>query len=428
MKAGGQIYTPYSCLAFDVTADGTAATDIEHIVALAEAHDSRIADDRRRDIASDLDNLTIADPTVNRSQKSDRDAAEWMPARHGGWFAERVILVKAKYGLSVDPAERDALEELLAGGGAELSCVEADTSAPTVTITSSASAPVNGPFSITITFSEPVTGFDVGDLVIDNGTVSNQQGNEASYTATITPTASGTVTVDIPAGAAEDSAGNPNSAAMQFSITADTTGPSNRAPEPVGRLAGVTIGVDEAAVTVEVSGAFRDPDGDTLTYVARSSAPTVASVSVLGSRVTVTPVSEGTALVTVTATDPGGSNMAATQAFTVTVPRPFTDHPIVPGVTRVKAVHFTELRTRIDALRSTVSVGRFPWTDPVLSAEVTRRVRLVHLLELRSALDAAYAAAGRSAPFWTDAAPTSGRTPIRAVHLLELRAAVVGLE
>lgn len=67
MKAGGQVYTPYSCLAFDITPAGTAATDIEHIVALAEAHDSRIADDQRRDIAVDLDNLTIADPSVNRS-------------------------------------------------------------------------------------------------------------------------------------------------------------------------------------------------------------------------------------------------------------------------------------------------------------------------------------------------------------------------
>ena len=119
MKAGGQVYTPYSCIAFDITAAGTAATDIEHIVALAEAHDSRIADGRRRDIASDLDNLTIADPTVNRSEKSDRDAAEWMPARHGAWFAERVIAVKLEYGLSVDPAERDALAALLAGTGAE---------------------------------------------------------------------------------------------------------------------------------------------------------------------------------------------------------------------------------------------------------------------------------------------------------------------
>ena len=101
MKATGQVYTPYSCLAFDITADGTAATDIEHIVALAETHDSGIAYERRRDIASDLDNLTIADPTVNRSEKSDRDAAEWMPARHGAWFAERVIQVKLEYGLSV---------------------------------------------------------------------------------------------------------------------------------------------------------------------------------------------------------------------------------------------------------------------------------------------------------------------------------------
>ena len=41
MRAGGQVYTPYSCLAFDIRADGTEATDIEHIVALAEAHVQR---------------------------------------------------------------------------------------------------------------------------------------------------------------------------------------------------------------------------------------------------------------------------------------------------------------------------------------------------------------------------------------------------
>ena len=122
---------------------------------------------------------------------------------------------------------------------------------------------------------------------------------------------------------------------------------------------------------------------------------------------TVTPVSEGTALVTVTATDTGGSNTAATQAFTVTVPRSFTDHPIVPGVTPVRAVHFTELRTRIDGVRAAGGLGRYPWTDPVLSAGVTR-VRLLHLLELRLALGAAYRAAGRPAPFWTDAAPAGG--------------------
>ena len=157
MKANGEVYTPYSCLAFDITAAGTAATDIEHIVALAETHDSGIADDRRRDIASDLDNLTIADPTVNRSQKSDRDAAEWMPARHGAWFAERVIQVKLEYGLSIDPAERDALEALLAGGGAQLNCVDAVAPTPTMLTLSAASAPAEGgnPVTVTATLDNP---------------------------------------------------------------------------------------------------------------------------------------------------------------------------------------------------------------------------------------------------------------------------------
>ena len=121
IKVGDQVYTPYSCTRFDVTAAGTAATDIDHIVALVEAHDSRIAAHRRRNLASDLDNLTIAAPAVNRA-KAGRDVAEWTPARHRAWFAAQVIQVKLKYGLSVDPAERDALEMLLAGGGAELSC------------------------------------------------------------------------------------------------------------------------------------------------------------------------------------------------------------------------------------------------------------------------------------------------------------------
>ena len=70
------------------------------------------------------------------------------------------------------------------------------------------------------------------------------------------------------------------------------------------KLAPVTLATDESAVAVNVSAAFRDPDGDPLTYGAVSSAPGVAAVSVSGSTVMVTPVSEGTATVTVTATDP----------------------------------------------------------------------------------------------------------------------------
>ena len=94
-----------------------------------------------------------------------------------------------------DPRERGALEALL-GGGAQLSCVDADTTSPTVAISSDAGAPVTGPFSITVAFSEPVTGLELEDLVVGNDSASELQGNNASYMATITPAASGTVTVD----------------------------------------------------------------------------------------------------------------------------------------------------------------------------------------------------------------------------------------
>ena len=90
-------------------------------------------------------------------------------------------------------------------------------------IISDAGAPVTGPFSITVAFSEPVTGFELEDLVVGNGSASELQGNNASYMVTITPAASGTVTVDIAAGAARDAGGNPSAAAVQFSIVADLT-------------------------------------------------------------------------------------------------------------------------------------------------------------------------------------------------------------
>ena len=77
--------------------------------------------------------------------------------------------------------------------------------------------------TIAIAFSEPVTGFELEDLVVGNGSASELQGNNATYTVTITPEASGTATVDIAAGAAQDSAGNPSAAADQFSIVADLT-------------------------------------------------------------------------------------------------------------------------------------------------------------------------------------------------------------
>ena len=202
----------------------------------------------------------------------------------------------------------------------------------------------------------------------------------------------------------------------------------NRPPAPAGTLPNRTLAPD-GTLTVDVSRVFVDPDGDALTYTVSSSSPRVVAARAAGARVTLTAVGEGTATIRVTATDPGG--LSAIQSFTVTVSTTvsgsFTDDPLQPGVTPVKAVHFTELRTRIDALRAGTGLGRFAWTDPVLRAGMTP-VRHVHVLELRQALAEAYSASGRAAPRWTGASPAAGSTPIRALHLTELRAAVLALE
>ena len=103
----------------------------------------------------------------------------------------------------------------------------------------------------------------------------------------------------------------------------------------------------------------------------------------------------------------------------------FTDEPLTAGVTPVKAVHITELRTRIDVLRVGVGLPTYPWTDASLGPGMM--VRVAHVTELRTALTQAYAAAVRALPPFTDPGLGAG-TIIRAVHIAELRQAVVTLE
>ena len=171
---------------------------------------------------------------------------------------------------------------------------------------------------------------------------------------------------------------------------------TNRPPTVMEVLSDRTL-APGSALHVDVSRAFADPDGDALAYTASSSAPRVVRARGAGTRVTLTALGVGAATITVTATDTGGSNTPAAQSFTATVTAPFTDDPIRIGVTPIRAVHFTELRTRIDPLRRAAGLSRFRWTDSVLTAGTTR-VRLAHLLELRVALTAAYVASGRPHP------------------------------
>jgi len=90
-----------------------------------------------------------------------------------------------------------------------------DKTAPTVALSSTAGGTVNAPFPVTVSFSEVVRGFEVGDITVENGSVSDFSSVSAAvYTATIRPTALGrAVTVHVEAGAVSDAAtnGNPES-------------------------------------------------------------------------------------------------------------------------------------------------------------------------------------------------------------------------
>ncbi|MXW60194.1 MAG: hypothetical protein F4003_00215, partial [Acidimicrobiaceae bacterium] len=108
----GKVYGPYTGRCFASRRE----TDIEHMVARSEAHDSGLcaaAAGTRRRFARDPLNLTLAGPRVNRYQKRARDAAERLPPENKCWFAARVVEVRRKYGLTIDRREADTLERVL---------------------------------------------------------------------------------------------------------------------------------------------------------------------------------------------------------------------------------------------------------------------------------------------------------------------------
>ena len=52
---------------------------------------------------------------MNRTHKNDQDAAEWLPDLNQCWFADRVVAVRRKFGLTIDPREAAALDRVLVG-------------------------------------------------------------------------------------------------------------------------------------------------------------------------------------------------------------------------------------------------------------------------------------------------------------------------
>src|SRR5207237_3942698 len=94
-----------------------------------------------------------------------------------------------------------------------------DATPPSVALSSGASNPTNAAFTVTATFSEPVSGFSLAGVTIGNGAATNLAGSGATYTFTVAPAADGAVTIDLAAASASDAAGNAEPRAGQLTRT-----------------------------------------------------------------------------------------------------------------------------------------------------------------------------------------------------------------
>jgi hypothetical protein len=117
--------------------------------------------------------------------------------------------------------------------------------------------------------------------------------------------------------------------------------------------------------------------------------------------------------------------MTADRTCTAIFGAAFTDPTLTPGDTVVRAIHVTELRSRIDELRIAAGLPAFAWTTTPLTPGVI--VSTVHVDELRTGLRQAYEASGRTLVLATDSGALDGLL-IKAAHFRELREAVAVLE
>ena len=127
---------------------------------------------------------------------------------------------------------------------------------PVPTLSSTAAAVVNDPFTVIFTYDESVSDFELSDITVTNGTAGDftQLVAGKSWSAEITPTVAGNVVVSLAGGVATDLAGN-TSAAGSNTITRQY----NNNPTDISMS---SKEIDERNAVGDVVGTFSTTDAD----------------------------------------------------------------------------------------------------------------------------------------------------------------------
>ena len=266
----------------------------------------------------------------------------------------------------------------------------------TATMTSDATHPTKDPFTVTIVFSEAVTGLAIGEITVTNGAASSLTGSGATYEVEIEPATGieADVTLTLPAGAVMDALNNANVVASA-AFAADTKGPVLAVGGAAANGASLVLAWSEALDEVSAPGA------SAFAVTVDGAARTVSGVSLSGSTATLTldpAVVRGNLDILVSYSPPSGNplrdvrgNAAAAlseQAVTNDTPNaPPVGLPVVVGKTLVQEELTVSVAGITDADGLDDAVFSYQWfrsadpADPATDAEIAGAVSMDYTLK-----------------------------------------------
>ncbi len=111
-----------------------------------------------------------------------------------------------------------------------------------------------------------------------------------------------------------------------------------------------------------------------------------------------------------------GNTRSASSAVDAATTIMFSNDPLSAGIS-AQALHISELRTAVNAMRTAAGLGAATFTDPTVSSGTP--IKAVHITELRSALDQARSTIGLTALGYSDTIASG--VAVKAIDLQEIR-------